>query len=264
MCPIEDGCKPRRQTLQVAVNGCCVTPRQVVGLRASHDPVDLAVMVEPAQFGQHATRSCCGRIQEARLQLPEPGIPVLTFPIQRFDAKFPAPLVGVVFQPIEFCECRVPLFRGETVVLPPVLGSRSNFTCAPDKPRHVILAEEGQTFFETMTAGRPDDAPIFQRENGGRWGKSHQARPLREACKRARIKPASFHVLRHTYASLLVMNGATLQVVASNLGHSDTRMVEKHYVHLQPSYVADMIRAATPNLGIADEGNIKALRPQAL
>ena len=108
------------------------TPRQVVGLRASHDLVDLAVMVEPAQFGQHATRSCCGRIQEARLQLPEPGFPVLTFPIQRFDAKFPAPLVGVVFQPIEFCECRVPLFRGATVVLPPVLGSRSNFTCAPD------------------------------------------------------------------------------------------------------------------------------------
>ncbi len=128
------------------------------------------------------------------------------------------------------------------------------------KPRHVILDEEGQSFFEGMTAGRPDDAPIFQREIRGRWGKSHQARPLQEACKRAKIKPAvSFHVMRHTYASHLVMNGAPLQVVAHNLGHSDTRMVEKHYVHLQPSYVADTIRAAAPKLGIADSGNVTAI-----
>ena len=128
------------------------------------------------------------------------------------------------------------------------------------KPRHVVLDEEGQSFFEAMTAGRPENAPMFQRETGGRWGKSHQARPLQEACKRAKIKPAvSFHVMRHTYASHLVMNGAPLQVVAYNLGHADTRMVEKHYVHLQPSYGADMIRASAPKLGIADEGNVVRL-----
>jgi hypothetical protein len=28
-------------------------------------------------------------------------------------------------------------------------------------------------------------------------------------------------------------------VVAKNLGHADTRMVEKHYGHLAPSYIAD-------------------------
>jgi integrase len=46
------------------------------------------------------------------------------------------------------------------------------------------------------------------------------------------------------------MNGAPLFVVAKNLGHSDTRMVEKHYGHLAPSYVADAIRAAAPRFGI--------------
>jgi hypothetical protein len=35
------------------------------------------------------------------------------------------------------------------------------------------------------------------------------------------------------------MNGVPLMVVAKNLGHADTRMVEKHYGHLAPSYVAD-------------------------
>jgi hypothetical protein len=46
------------------------------------------------------------------------------------------------------------------------------------------------------------------------------------------------------------MNGAPLMVVARNLGHTDTRMVEKHYGHLAPSYVAEQIRAAAPRFGI--------------
>ena len=43
--------------------------------------------------------------------------------------------------------------------------------------------------------------------------------------------------------------GFPLMVVARNLGHADTRMVEKHYGHLATSYVREAIRAAKP-LGI--------------
>ena len=35
------------------------------------------------------------------------------------------------------------------------------------------------------------------------------------------------------------LNGVPLMVVAKNLGHTDARMVEKHYGHLAPRYVAD-------------------------
>jgi hypothetical protein len=42
------------------------------------------------------------------------------------------------------------------------------------------------------------------------------------------------------------MNGTPLLVVAKNLGHADTRMVEKHYGHLAPSFIADAIRAGAP------------------
>jgi hypothetical protein len=38
------------------------------------------------------------------------------------------------------------------------------------------------------------------------------------------------------------VNGVPLLVVAKNLGHSATRMVEKHYGDLAPSYIADAIR----------------------
>lgn len=58
------------------------------------------------------------------------------------------------------------------------------------------------------------------------------------------------------------MNGVPLIVVAKNLGHSDTRMVEKHYGHLAPSYVDDAIRAGAPRFGSAEQSNVAELRPQ--
>jgi hypothetical protein len=44
------------------------------------------------------------------------------------------------------------------------------------------------------------------------------------------------------------------------LGHADTRMTEKHYAHLAPSYVADTIRAHFPTLGIACERTIAPIK----
>jgi integrase len=82
-----------------------------------------------------------------------------------------------------------------------------------------------------------------------------------DACQRAKIKPAvSFHVLRHTHGSTLAMRGVPMGVIAEQLGHADTRMTEKHYAHLAPSYVADTIRAHFPTLGIASEGPVRPLR----
>jgi integrase len=125
------------------------------------------------------------------------------------------------------------------------------------KARHVILTDEGRKFFETLTAGRPGDALMLAHADGSAWGPSHQIRWMAEACQAARITPsAGFHILRHTHASHLVMNGCALNVVAHNLGHADTRMTEKHYAHLAPSYVAETIRRFAPTFGTADDSNI--------
>ena len=100
---------------------------------------------------------------------------------------------------------------------------------------------------------------MFRRDNGA-WQRSDQARPMKEACARAKIAPAiTFHILRHTWASLAVMAGVPLMVVAKNLGHSDTRMVEKHYGHLAPSYIADAIRAAAPKFGIKSDRKVVSI-----
>jgi len=49
-------------------------------------------------------------------------------------------------------------------------------------------------------------------------------------------------------------------VIAAQLGHADTRMTEKHYAHLAPSYVADTIRAHFPTLGIGRDEGVVPLR----
>ena len=49
-------------------------------------------------------------------------------------------------------------------------------------------------------------------------------------------------------------------VIAAQLGHADTRMTEKHYAHLAPSYVAQTIRANFPVLNLAEESQIVPLR----
>jgi integrase len=129
------------------------------------------------------------------------------------------------------------------------------------KPRHVVLTDEGRALFAELTAGRTGRDAIFLRDDGKTWGPSHQQRPLDAASVRAKIEPAAtFHILRHTYASALAMRGVPMGVIAAQLGHSDSRMTERHYAHLSPSYVADTVRAALPALGIMEASNIAAIR----
>jgi integrase len=128
------------------------------------------------------------------------------------------------------------------------------------KSRHVVLTADGVAFFQRVCLGRSGGELMLTR-NGKPWGVNAQGRPIKEACERAKIKPAiNFHALRHTWASLSAMAGVPLLVVARNLGHTDTKMVEKHYGHLAPSYVADAIREHAPKFGRLKETNLRAMR----
>ena len=128
------------------------------------------------------------------------------------------------------------------------------------KPRFVALTEEGQALFADLTVGRAPGELMLRRPDGGGWFHSHQARPMRAACTAARIDPpVGFHQLRHTWASLAVMNGVPPMVVAGNLGHADTRMVEKHYGHLTETYFDEAVRAGAPRFGFVDNSNIERI-----
>jgi integrase len=128
------------------------------------------------------------------------------------------------------------------------------------KSRHVVLTEEGAAFFKQQCAGRPGAATMLVRADGASWGRAQQSPLMAAACKRAKITPPiNFHGLRHTWASLATMAGVPLMVVAKNLGHRDTRMVEMHYGHLAPSYVADAIRAGAPRFGFKPDKTVTPL-----
>ena len=51
-----------------------------------------------------------------------------------------------------------------------------------------------------------------------------------------------------------------LRVVARNLGHADTRMVERHYGHLAPSFITEAIHAGAPRYGIKAPKRVVPLR----
>jgi integrase len=129
------------------------------------------------------------------------------------------------------------------------------------KIRHVVLTDEAKQSFAEWTKDKGPSDHVFLRADKGIWGTSRQKRPLDDASERAKISPAvTFHILRHTHGSHLAMNGVPMGVIAAQLGHADTRMTEKHYAHLAPSYVAQTIRANFPVLGLTDGADVIPLR----
>jgi integrase len=165
------------------------------------------------------------------------------------DLVHAALLTGCRFS--ELCRLRVRDFhRGKLHIT----------TSKSGRSRDVVLTEEGIAFFQSLVAGRAAEEPMLLRR-GEAWKPSEQTRLMLEACRNAKIEPpVGFHQLRHSWASLAVMAGMPLQVIARNLGHSSTVMVEKHYGHLADSYIDAMIRQHAPSFGITRPTNVRALR----
>ncbi|AIQ89585.1 Phage integrase [Methylobacterium oryzae CBMB20] len=56
-----------------------------------------------------------------------------------------------------------------------------------------------------------------------------------------------------------MMHGISLEVIAEQLGHADTRVTKKHYAHLAPSYVAQAIRASFGDMGLVGENAVVSI-----
>lgn len=65
-------------------------------------------------------------------------------------------------------------------------------------------------------------------------------KPWNDALEKAEIKDFRFHDLRHSAASYLAMNGASLAEIAEVLGHKTLQMV-KRYAHLSEAHTSKVV-----------------------
>lgn len=73
---------------------------------------------------------------------------------------------------------------------------------------------------------------VFRKKNGGIY--SRQSINLPEICRDVGIEPRSFHVLRHTHATVLLIAGVHPKIVQERLGHSKISTTIDTYSHLVP------------------------------
>jgi len=117
--------------------------------------------------------------------------------------------------------------RGESIEK--LEGSKSRQT------RHVPLNREA---LETFKAWRPEDASdsyVFPGREDERLDDIKKG--WAPVVKAAKLINFTFHDLRHTFASKLVMAGVDLNTVRELLGHSDIKMTLR-YAHLAPEHKA--------------------------
>lgn len=107
--------------------------------------------------------------------------------------------------------------NGEPRVLPLVPAVREEIEQRRGAPSTLVFA----------SSRRPDKAFRFEER-------------FKEALRRARIRGVTFHTLRHSCASMLAQNGATLLEIADLLGHKQLQ-VTKRYSHLATSHKAALV-----------------------
>ena len=127
----------------------------------------------------------------------------------------------------------------------------------PGKSRRLPLTSEGVEFFDEATTGKVGTELVFTRADGKAWIQHDQQRPMQAACEAAKIEPrATFHTLRHTYGSLLVNQGGSLNVISKALGHADTRMTQRVYAHLQEDVMRKELEKSLPRIGKRARTNV--------
>lgn len=119
------------------------------------------------------------------------------------------------------------------------------------KSRSVLLNAKAREVLEGL---KKDDAKdtdfVFPSRHGATGGHLEDIRRVFDrVCIAANIKGLRIHDLRHSFATLAVMSGASLYDVQKLLGHSDIAMTQR-YAHM----VDDNLQRATDNVAGVIEG----------
>ncbi len=132
-------------------------------------------------------------------------------------------IMGLTWQAVDLKQGRITLYEtknGEIRVVP-IAGHALD-----------LLVEHAKV--------RPIDTPLLFPGKVKRDKPQDLRAPWKTALKAAEIEDFRFHDLRHSAASYLAMNGASLAEIAETLGHKTLQMV-KRYSHLSEAHNAKVI-----------------------
>lgn len=113
------------------------------------------------------------------------------------------------------------------------------------KRRIVPLRDE---LGEILQAHPRSQSPyVFTNRSGEPLTRNTARKPFAKVCELAGVKKIRLHDLRHSFGSLLVNRGASLETVRRMLGHSDIRMTQ-HYLHSPGDEMKRVVNELLPPL----------------
>src|SRR5436190_21263720 len=116
------------------------------------------------------------------------------------------------------------------------------------RPLSVPLNLTAKGTLEKLHAARePEAAYVFTHTSGPKVGEPVQdiKNGFHAALELAEIENFTWHDLRHTFASWLMMRGASLRSVAELLGHQSLKMTMR-YAHLSPAFLSAEVSLLDP------------------
>lgn len=108
--------------------------------------------------------------------------------------------------------------------------------------RTLPMSARLKTIVQETLAIRGNAPRVFLKDTGEPWTANAFTKAFTVACRRAGIEALSPHVLRHTFASRLVMAGVDLRTVQELMGHKSITMTLR-YTHLSPSHKRAAVEA---------------------
>lgn len=111
-------------------------------------------------------------------------------------------------------------FDGKVIYVRQGKGQRDRATLLPEKLENSLKIFCGQ---------RDQAAFVFESERGGRLTTRSAQKVFESALRRAGIiKPATFHSLRHSFATHLLENGVDIRFIQELLGHQNIRTTQRY------------------------------------
>jgi len=111
--------------------------------------------------------------------------------------------------------------------------------------RYIPLDNSALSAFVALRSRSEGDGPVMVLADSGHGYKAgHALKTPKEwfnaACEKAGVADFTWHCLRHTFASRLVMAGVSLRKVQELMGHKTIAMTCR-YAHLAPEYLQDAV-----------------------